>query len=689
MTPRSSDDTQRPAQDEVPISAADAERSRLARADARPRRRRWPRAVLFGVLVLAAVALSHPWWLARVLSSRLSAESGREVRIGRLTLGLAPGGPRATLRDVRIGNAPWAGTATPMADLREVVFDFDWATLLAERKDIARLALFDGRVDLRRLADGRRNWRLRNPDDTGPGRYRVLALEPHRLALGFEHRGVDLALAAVATDLPPGAASALSAGTPTPMPAITTHIAIEGTWRDVPMAWSLDTGPLLTFVDTRATFPLRGTAEIGGVALAIDGLAGDLFREPAFDAGVELSGRSLASLAPLIGGRWPADRTFRATGRLRAKEGRYTLAGASATVGRTDLAGDVAWQRGDDAPALEVALRSRRADWADLAWLLGRTAPAAGRAAQQAKTDARVSKRGGSMSPQATRVPPPSALPAQAAVSAGTTLPSGAASAAAAALEKPSTRDRLARWRATLRYDAAAFHVDAVPELQSVAVQATLADGTLAVPAFDVGISGGRVHGSASAALAEATPRAKVELQASGFRLERLLARGGDARRAVPAKATGALSGRATLEATGADRDALLDSLRGHVSVDVREGAISGLLDAQLGLSPGRIVRRMVGGDAPVALRCVHAGLDVAGGTARIASLVVASETTRTTGRGSVDLGDRTLDVTLTPEPVGGGGGWFDLDRSIRLTGPLAKPAKALVARVPIRAAGC
>jgi hypothetical protein len=662
MTGAPSDDTHTAPQDEKPtVRASGAQK---------PRHRGWGRALRIGagvLVVLLGVFATHPWWLARVWAGRLAADSGREVRIDRMAIGLADGGIGITLLGVYVANAPWAGTAKPMAALREATFVLRWDTLFAERKDVARLVLVDGRVDLRRHADGRRNWRLRNPDDVGPGRYRILALEPHGVALDFEHRGVDLALAATATDV---AAVAPVGGA---APATTMRVEIQGAWRGVPMAYALDTGPVLTFAGTGTAFPMRGTAEIGGLAVRIDGTAGDLFREPLFDADLEVAGRSLGALAPFIGERWPGARPFRVAGRFTAKEGRFALARAEATVGSTDLAGDLAWTRSADAPTATAALSSRRADWSDLAWLLGRTAPAARRAAQQAKADAQSSKRGGALLPTA-------------AASAASKPPATAASAVEA-LERPDSRERLARWKAELRYEAAALHVAALPQVQRLRITAGLENGVLAVPSFEVGIAGGRLQGKATARLAEPTPSASVELQASGFRLERLI----ESRKAGAdgkPRATGAVSGQASLAASGRTGEAMLGSLRGRIALELRQGSMSGLLDAQLGLSPGRIVRRMVGGDEAIALPCAHAALDVQGRTARIASLVVASQSTRTSGRGSIDLDRRTLDVTLTPVPVGGGG-WLDLDRSIRLTGPLAKPDKQLVERVGIDSKGC
>ena len=99
-----------------------------------------------------------------------------------------------------------------------------------------------------------------------------------------------------------------------------------------------------------------------------------------------------------------------------------------------------------------------------------------------------------------------------------------------------------------------------------------------------------------------------------------------------------------------------------------------------MGLQGGRVVRSMLVGAEPIAIRCAAAVLDVERGTARIRSLVVDSERTRTLGSGTIDLGKEALDVVLTPEAKQPG--LFILDRSIHLNGPLREPRHELVARV-------
>ena len=192
---------------------------------------------------------------------------------------------------------------------------------------------------------------------------------------------------------------------------------------------------------------------------------------------------------------------------------------------------------------------------------------------------------------------------------------------------------------------------------------------------FDIGVAEGHATGKASVDTASRPLRGDAEVDVSAIRVEALL----------PAKAarslvSGALHGHAALRASGDSAAALLASASGTVSASVTGGTISSALDARMGLQLGRVVRGILLGAQPIALRCAAAVLDVERGTAKIRSLVVDSERTRTIGTGSLDLAKEALDVVLTPEPKQPG--LFNLDRSIHLSGPLREPRHELVARV-------
>jgi len=192
---------------------------------------------------------------------------------------------------------------------------------------------------------------------------------------------------------------------------------------------------------------------------------------------------------------------------------------------------------------------------------------------------------------------------------------------------------------------------------------------------FDVGIADGRASGKADVDTRSKPLRGDAEVDLSGIEIESLLPR-----RAGKSLLSGTLHGHAALKASGDSPEALLASATGSVSAFVSGGTISSLLDAEMGLQGGRVIRSMLTGAEPMAVRCAAMVLDVERGAATIRSLVVDSERTRTVGSGTIDLRRQSLDVVLTPQAKQPG--LFILDRSIHLLGPLREPRHELIARV-------
>ena len=584
------------------------------------------------VLLLLVVATQR-WWLGPLLSRQLSAASGRAVHIGSMDVGLTAAlEPVVHLRDVDIENAPWADSRRPFAKVQEAIALVSWRSLGERRPVIALLTLRDGEVDLERLADGLRNWRLRDPDNRGPGLYKILALQAERATVRFRHTGLALDFVATATANTTAGEAASAAE------ALPTHLAFTGRWRELPFRASVATGPALTLFETGITFPLRGELEAGGARLVAEGRAGDVFRAPVFDARVQVSGDSLAPFHAFAGPRHDGQqgKPFSARGRLEANEKGWSFSAASGRVGATDLAGDVGFAPGQPRGRLRVKLRSESADAADLRWLMGNEPPAA------VIAHARASVQG---SPPAVDAPP---LPGH----------------------------RFARDNdAELALEARRLRAAELPWLRSLSLDAVLADGRLAVSKLDAGVAaGGRASGRLDLDLRSTPMTAEGVMTLRGLRLENLLPAQADKKRL-----TGQLQAEARLRASGDSAESLRASATGSLRATLTGGSISSLLDAEIGLQGGRIVRSMIGGAEAMPIRCAVAVVDLRQGAGRVRSLVFDTERTRTTGTGSVDFAGRSFDIVLTPEAKQGG--LFVLDRSIRLHGPWATPARELVAR--------
>lgn len=581
------------------------------------------------VFFFAAIA-SHPWWLAHWLGAYLSKTSGREVHFDRVRLGLTGAlTPEVSFDGVRIANASWADSSQPFAVLGQAVFQLAW-----QRYDgrwlVTKMILRDGEVHLLRQADGRRNWRLRDPEDRGPGHFWFQSLEPHRIALSFVHDAAGLELRTRASDL------ATTIGSD----GLVNRIDFDGLWRGVAFKGSADAGAELTFFESGRWFPLRGHAEVQGARLEADGRAADLFRGLQIDAATVVSGNSLAGLHPLIGPRPAEQRPFRVEGRLLADDAGYAFKSARAKIGATDLAGDLAWSRRGERPSFSATLASDATHLADLLWLAG---------------------KGGASSP-----------PAPQAVAAG---------APPASAREPYARAR--EVDGALVFQARHFRVAEVPLLQSLKLEARLAAGVLAISGLDLGWGSGHTTGTIVLDLRQKPTRSQAQLETRGVRFEALLPARDEKQRI-----TGVLHAHSALKAVGDDVEALRAGLSGTVSATLSAGTIPSLLDAQMGLAVGKLMRTFISGNEPLPLPCAAVKAELGGGQARIRSLVIDSANTRTTGSGVVDLRDGAIDMLLTPEPKRPG--LFELQKSIRLSGRPPRLEKTLVdRREPIRLTDC
>ncbi len=411
-----------------------------------------------------------------------------------------------------------------------------------------------------------------------------------------------------------------------------TALDVRGTWRGVPFVIGATTAETLTLLETGRTFRVRGSIDAAGAHLDLDGELGDIVRWPRVDARVALVAPSLAPLAAPFGAHLGATKRVRIAGALHGDADGYALTGSRAHLGATDLAGELRWTRGEQRDRLRAELTSESADLDELRALVG------GRSA-----------------------------PARAAAPA--------ASAASAPARPAHPLD------AELRFVAHRLRDAELPWLESAAIDASLVDRRLDVTHLDVGVAhGGHVGAKASVDLAAKPPHGDAEIDVGALRIESLLGQ-----LAARSGLSGVLHGRATLKASGDSLDALIASATGSAEASLADGTISSLLDAKMGLQGGRILRSMLTGAEPIAIRCAAAALDVRNGEGRIRTLVVDTEHTRTTGTGTIDLAHRTLDVVLTPEAKQPG--WFILDRSIRLRGPLRDPKHELIARVDADAA--
>jgi AsmA family protein len=596
-------------------------------------------ALLGCILAVAIAAALFDWnWLRGYVERHLSEKSGREVRIAHLhvTPGLEP---TIRLRGVYVENAPW-GDRRPMAVAREASFTVSLASIWRDRPIISHLVLVDADVNLERAADGLRNWRLTNPEYRGPGKVRVLVLEPHRSRVRFVNR--EAALDLVGTSTPLGQVQPGPFGE-----TLTSTITLEGEFKGAKFSGSALGGRFLSFRDSNRFSPLRGQLASGKTNLEFDGVFADLFDLGPMEADLRLSGPTLATLHPFIRLRPAPSRPYRLEAHVKQSANVYEVSGLKGTVGKTDIAGEVRYDRGRDRPFVRAALSSDRADFADLAALAGVKAADIDRdpATQTAASNgaAQEPARKGAAQPL---------FPA-----------------------RPMPVDALRAFDVEVVLNARDLKSEGRVLLGSASIDVRLADGVLETKTLELGVAGGRVSGAVALDGGSEPPTGRVRFDLKAIRLEQLLAAF-----ALPARATGAINGRVDLKGSGASVAAFLRSADGSLQVNVNGGRISNVLDAKLGLNPVTVFGAWLSGKSDVAVHCAAAALEMRGGVADVRVIELDTDRAHVEGGGKVNLAKERLDLLLQPEPKKPG--IFDRREAIRVRGPFRNPNVSLEKRV-------
>jgi uncharacterized protein involved in outer membrane biogenesis len=574
---------------------------------------------LGGALALLLWLAVFDWnWFRPLLEHHLTQTSKRTVRIGDLHLGLSSHlQPVVRLRDVHVQNAPWAD-AQPLVVAREASFTFGWLSLLQDVKVVTHLRLVDADVHLARQADGLRNWRLTRPDDRGPARLRVLSIEQVRSRFQVVHKGLGLMFQASSTPLDQAEGE------------FTQRISFSGTYQAGRFAGEALAGPVLSLQQTGEFFALRGEASSAQTRLRVDGRVADLLKLGGLDALVHISGPSLGQIKPFLPDQpWPATPPYEAEARVTRHGDTLGATALRATLGRSDVAGELSLTQHDDRFAVQATLHSRQLQLVELM----RTGPPAS---------------------------PPQRLLPQA--------------------ELPLAL--LKRLDATLQWKIDSLQALALPALTGLQLQAKLDPSQLLVALQNTQLAGGQLNGQFVLDHQAASAQVSLQLRASGVRLEQLM----------PASATvqGPLSGQLQLSGRGPSVADWLGSASGKLSLALPSGSLSPGLDAKLGLNGGKLLRSFFTNDKAVPIRCGALQVDFSRGNGRVRQLVFDTAQTRLDGLGQVQLREESWALLLTPQAHQSA--VLALNSSLRVQGSFRSAEVKLVDRQriePAQSAGC
>ncbi|WP_420226001.1 AsmA family protein [Pigmentiphaga litoralis] len=596
------------------------------------------------------------WRFLRYPIERYASEQlGRPVTLTGFHMALRPFTTRLQFEGLRIGNVPDSRQPQMVAlDIAEVHLS-TWRALHKQIL-IEQLALRGGEVYLARARNGANNWTL-------PGRERndmdVEALVLDNALIDYDDRQLDLTADIRTTTLRKPDAK-----------GHTVQAEFNGYYGTARYQGKFATGPVISLRNAETPFPFRIDGRVGATRLKAEGTMQNMLGDIGLDATVDLSGPTLANLAPFVGIAFPNTPPFAYRGRLARTNGKWDATQFAASLGRSDLTGDLAWDpRGGDRPKLTGDIHSRVFDIQDIAPLFGWIPDAPPVMDRPRTTASRNAASGTTSASRAASSRAASSSSASGGGASGAAARGGPARSASLPRGKPEPKRRvLPDWQfdvtrlrandADLKVDMAVLRSGTAWSFESVAGRALLDQGQLTLSPFTVGYAGGQFSAKVTFDARSTPGQAALTGTLQKARYGRMFVDASSLRRSE-----GMLGADIRLTGSGDTFRDVLGSASGAFGVILAGGNLSTLVMDGLAVDTGPALSHLIGPDKRTVLRCAVAAFDVQKGVARTQTLLLDTPDARLAGQGTVAFADERLDLRLVPvvkdaqkEPVREGG---------------------------------
>ncbi|MVW77950.1 AsmA family protein [Bordetella sp. 02P26C-1] len=600
--------------------------------------------VVLVAAVVIAVALFDWNSLKPTINEKVSKAIGRPFAInGDLTVqwrrpadtpgwrGWVPW-PYVTANDVTVANTDW-GQPPRMASLKRAEFTLSPLALLKRYVVIRQIQLTGADVHLERLKDGRTNWEFAFDEgdgepspwlvdidqigfDQGNVSYRDEILSAD-LRVQIDPLGKPIPYAAIAGDQRAegkGAASVANDGAQV-QEDYAFGLKVEGSYKKQAVKGEGKIGGVLALRDATRPFPVQADVSIGPTRIAGTGTLTDPASLGALDLRLELSGKSMSDLYPLIGVTLPDTPAYATDGHLVAllqePDGAvYHYRGFNGRVGRSDLHGDLTYRDSEPRPKLSGELTSRQLRMVDLGPLIG------------VDTD---DKKNAGKKDEGKKGRQDKVL--------------------------PTHEFRTNRWRdmdANVALKAERIIYDEKLPITKMNVHFVLENGHLTLDPLRFGFAGGTIDANIKLNGAKTPMDGQAKVAIRGLRLKQLFPDVEAMQRAL-----GQLNGDIALTGTGNSVAALLGTGNGDTRLIVNDGVISRGLMEIAGLNVGSYVVTKLFGDEEVKINCAAADLQMKQGVMTPRVFIFDTENAIVQVHGDVNFKNETLDLDIDPESKG------------------------------------
>jgi uncharacterized protein involved in outer membrane biogenesis len=505
--------------------------------------------------------------------------------------------PRVEVNGVVIDNAEW-GSRPQMLQLEHGAVQIRLLPLLAGRVVIPRVELIKPDLLLEVNEDGTPNWQFgrKRPEPAEPSGPVNL---PEIGSLSIHEGRVQFRDPAAKSDVALELDSSADADS-------NIRFAGHGSLRARDFELDGRADSLLELSEAGKPYRLKVKARAGDTRAMFDGTLVPLKLET-IDGRLELSGKDLSKLYPLVPVALPWTSSYRISGHFLRKGNKFALEDFKGVVGGSDVGGKASLDLTRKKPFFSADVTSQRLDYKDLAGFLGAPPPSKGERRpvdQERQRDVQ----------QTT----------------GKALPL-----------KPYDLTRLRVLDADVRFKAASILSGDLP-LDNMITHVKLDDATLTLDPLDFGVAGG--HVTSKVTLDARSDVIATKLQATVRNLE--------AKALLPALkrdsgSAGKIGGRAQITAKGNSIAAMAGSANGEVALIMSQGRASTLTLVLVNLDLANAARYLIRGDPNAPVHCGVVIAELQNGVAVPRTFVVDSTEEKITGEGTVDLKQEQYDLRL------------------------------------------
>lgn len=591
------------------------------------------------LLVFLFIAIFGWNWLRGPVERMTLEKTGRELAInGDLRIKFGWPLPRIQAGMVTFANPAWAREKQMVsADLVEIKVDFP--QLLRKNIVLNEVRLQRPVVFLEQGREGRKNWLLDINQHDERTRIRIDRLTLDQGTLGYDDA---LDKTSIRAKLSTNDQVATATGV---------VFSAQGQYRGLALKASGSGESVLAMRDESSPYALQVDATVGRTAVRAEGTVTSLLKFSAIDMRLDLRGESLDLLYPLLGIAFPATRAYATKGRLLRKGDVWRYEKFAGRIGDSDIAGTLAVDVGGKRPAMKADLISNVLVFEDLGPIIG--------------------SRPGSLA-KAVRAGADSQIDSKTIEAAQTAAPAAIAPARSRVL--PDLPFKTDRWdsvdaEVTLKVKTIR-HAAALP-LENLDTHLSLRDSVLTLDPLNFGIAGGELKAVITLDGRKNPVQADARIKARKIRIARMFPTVELSQTSI-----GEINGDFAFAGKGNSVGRMLATANGKVGLVVANGEISRLMMEKVGLHLWEILELQVTGDKLIKLHCGVANFDVKAGLMHADALVLDTEVTTIIGKGTIDLGQEKLDLTLNQKTKNTSP--LALRSPIHVRGSLAKPDVAV-----------